>query len=82
MARVNTIAMEMGWSVVAYVPDMGVLEATDTTLWFGFVDDITVRVVALDKGGVEVDVRSVSRIGRSDLGKNADRIQRFLQALQ
>jgi len=98
MARVQQVASQLGWQVVAYMPDnvtgnatgnaanngehTGLLEATDTTFWFGFVDDITVRATALKTGGVVVDVRSVSRVGRSDLGKNADRIRRFLQAMQ
>jgi len=49
-------------------------------MWFGFKDDIVVRV--LDQGGERlVDIRSKSRMGKSDLGKNAERISLFIQEL-
>ncbi len=59
----------------------GRLEATDRTRWFGFRDDVVVRVRP-DGAGSRVDVRSVSRVGRSDLGTNARRIRGFLDALR
>ncbi|MEX2147452.1 MAG: DUF1499 domain-containing protein, partial [Candidatus Rokuibacteriota bacterium] len=74
-------ARESGWEVVAAVPAEGRLEATATTPWFGFKDDVVVRVVA-DGGGTKVDVRSASRVGRSDLGVNARRIRAFGEALR
>jgi uncharacterized protein (DUF1499 family) len=61
-------------------PGEGRLEATDRTRWFGFRDDIVVRVRP-DGAGSRVDVRSVSRVGRSDLGTNARRIRTYLVAL-
>ena len=67
--------------IVAAVPAEGRLEATDRTRWFGFRDDVVVRVTA-EGTGTRVDVRSVSRVGRSDLGTNARRIRRFLEAVQ
>ena len=67
----------MGMDIVAQHPDIGLLEATDTTFWFGFKDDVAVRVRPADQGAV-VDVRSVSRVGQSDLGKNAQRIGEIL----
>jgi len=77
---VEATARALGWQVSAAVPAEGRLEATDTTKWFGFKDDIVVRVApALD--GSRVDIRSVSRIGKSDLGANARRIHAFLAAL-
>ena len=75
------IARAFGWEVVAAEPDAGRLEATDTTFWFGFRDDVVVRARA-GAQGTEVDVRSKSRVGRSDLGTNAERIREFLAALQ
>ena len=56
----------------------GIVEATATTFWFGFKDDVVVR---LREAGddVLVDVRSVSRVGQSDLGVNAHRILTFLE---
>ena len=70
----------MGWRIVAAVPADGRLEASDTTRWFGFTDDIVVRVRPAPNGS-RIDVRSASRVGRSDLGVNARRIRAFLAAL-
>lgn len=74
------VATDMGWQVVAADAAAGRLEASDTTFWFGFTDDIVVRVRAV-AGGSEVDVRSVSRVGVGDLGANAKRIRTFLERL-
>ncbi|MEX0696897.1 MAG: DUF1499 domain-containing protein, partial [Dongiaceae bacterium] len=62
-------------------PAAGRIEATDTTAWFGFKDDVVVRVVARD-GGTRVDLRSVSRVGLGDLGTNAGRVRDFLDRLK
>ncbi len=59
----------------------GRIEATQTSMLYGFTDDVVVRVVA-DGAGSKVDVRSKSRVGRSDLGQNAKRIRTFLRELQ
>jgi hypothetical protein len=72
----------MGWRIVAAEPQEGRIEATDTTFWFGFKDDIVVRVTAADKHRSLVDVRSVSRVGRSDVGKNAARIRAYLARIK
>ena len=79
-ARALAVAHDMGWEIVAEVPAEGRIEATATTAWFGFKDDIVVRIAAADAGS-RVDVRSLSRIGRSDLGKNAARVRAYLKAL-
>jgi len=78
-AAVQT-AEALGWEVVAADPVAGRLEATDTTFWFGFKDDIVVRIRSQPDGS-RVDVRSVSRVGRSDVGTNARRIREFLRRL-
>ncbi len=70
-------ARAMGWTIHAAEPASGRIEATDTTLWFGFRDDIVVRVTP-HAGGARVDVRSLSRVGRSDLGTNARRVRAYL----
>ena len=70
----------MGWQIVAADASAGRLEASDTTFWFGFTDDIVVRARET-AGGTEVDVRSVSRVGVGDLGANARRIRVFLERL-
>jgi uncharacterized protein (DUF1499 family) len=71
-----------GWEVLASDPAGRRIEATDTTRWFGFKDDLAIRVSAIPDGGSRVDVRSVSRVGRSDIGTNARRIRSFLADLR
>lgn len=82
LAAAEKVALAMGWEIVAVVADEGRLEATDTTFWFGFKDDVVVRVAAADGAGSVVDIRSVSRVGRSDVGANARRIEDFLGRLK
>ena len=72
---------DLGMHVANADPAAGRIEATDETFWFGFKDDVVVRIQS-DGAGSVVDVRSVSRVGRSDLGKNAARIAEILKALQ
>jgi uncharacterized protein (DUF1499 family) len=79
--RARDAAESMGWEIVAADPATGRIEATATTLWFGFKDDIVVRVSASEQGS-RIDVRSVSRVGRSDIGTNAKRIREYLAKLQ
>jgi hypothetical protein len=77
-------ARELGWEIVAEAPSEGRLEATDRTFWFGFTDDVVIRIrshlfVGSDVvEGSRVDIRSVSRVGLSDLGTNARRVRAFL----
>ncbi len=80
-SRALTVARTLGWEIVASDAAGGRIEATDTTFWFGFKDDAVVRVTT-DAGGSRVDVRSVSRVGQSDVGANAARIRRFLAAMR
>ena len=80
LAHAVNVGESMGWKIVAAVPLEGRLEATATTFWFGFKDDVVVRITPSD-GGSRVDVRSVSRVGRSDVGANARRIRTFLEKL-
>ncbi len=69
-------AMAMGWAIEAQAPTQGRIEATATTLWFGFKDDVVIRIQA-DAQGTRMDIRSASRVGKSDVGKNAARIRDF-----
>ena len=71
----------MGWSLVAAVPEDRRIEASDTTFWSGFVDDIIIRVTPISDIESRIDVRSVSRVGKSDVGKNAARVQDYLDRL-
>ena len=74
-------ARAMGWEIVAADSTVGRIEATATTPWFGFKDDVVVRIAA-DGSRTRVDVRSVSRVGGSDVGANAARIRKYLARLQ
>jgi uncharacterized protein (DUF1499 family) len=67
-------------SVAAEASD-GRIEATDTTFWFRFKDDVIVRIRPSGTGS-RVDVRSLSRIGLGDVGTNAARIRAFLDVLK
>jgi uncharacterized protein (DUF1499 family) len=71
---------EMGWELVKADATAGRIEATDTTFWFGFKDDVAIRVRSAD-GGSRVDVRSLSRVGVGDAGTNAKRIRAYLKVL-
>lgn len=75
------VAKAMQWDIVATEPDTLRIEATATTLLFGFKDDIVIRVSA-DGANSRLDVRSVSRIGVSDIGTNAARIRAFSSRLE
>ncbi|MEO2054342.1 MAG: DUF1499 domain-containing protein [Nitrospira sp.] len=79
-AQALTAARERGWDIVAADLEEGRIEATGTTLWFGFKDDVVIRITPSDNGS-RIDVRSVSRVGLSDVGTNARRIQNFLEQL-
>jgi uncharacterized protein (DUF1499 family) len=80
VALAATTARDMGWEVAAVDTSAGRIEATDRTRWFGFYDDVVIRVTPAD-GGARVDVRSLSRVGGSDVGTNAKRIRDFLERL-
>jgi uncharacterized protein (DUF1499 family)/drug/metabolite transporter superfamily protein YnfA len=70
-----------GWTLVASVPEEGRIEATTSSLIYGFVDEVAIRVKAVD-GGALVDMRSRSRLGKIDRGVNAKRIRAYLADLQ
>lgn len=69
-----------GWEIVAATAENGIIEAIDTTRIMGFKDDVVIRISAKE-GKSAVDMRSVSRIGISDMGTNAARIKMFLNDL-
>jgi uncharacterized protein (DUF1499 family) len=75
-ARAFAAAQSMGWEIVANEPTEGRIEATATTPFVGFKDDVVIRVRA-DGAGALIDIRSKSRIGRGDMGVNAKRIRAF-----
>jgi uncharacterized protein (DUF1499 family) len=80
-ARALTAATHLKWAIAAADAATGRIEATDTTFWFGFKDDIVIRIRAEDDGS-RIDVRSKSRVGISDGGANARRIRALIGALR
>jgi uncharacterized protein (DUF1499 family) len=76
------LARDLGWRIVKADPVEGRIEAVARTFWFGFRDDVVIRITETEDGRTRVDVRSASRVGRSDLGANARRIRDFLTRLQ
>ena len=82
--RAAALARERGWDTALVDDKAGTVEATETSTFFRFKDDVVVRARPYPeaKGGTQVDVRSISRVGGSDVGKNAARIRAFLKDLQ
>jgi hypothetical protein len=83
LALAADTARAQGWTILAQdigFGSLGRLEATDTTLLFGRVDDVVVRIVPHQVGS-RVDVRSSSRDDATDAGRNAQRIRQFLAFL-
>jgi hypothetical protein len=76
--RAFEAAKHMGWRIVTFDEKAGRIEATDTSLWFGFTDDIVVRVEKAGALGARLDIRSKSRIGTPDYGRNAARVRAYL----
>jgi uncharacterized protein (DUF1499 family) len=74
-------AKDSGWDIVAFVPSDGRVEATDTTWYFGFKDDVVIRVKPASTGS-RIDVRSESRVGGGDTGTNARRVRAYLARLR
>jgi len=76
-AKAVEVATSLGWDIVSKNAEQGIIEAVETTLLWGFKDDVVIRIQAIDVGS-KVDLRSISRIGGSDLGANAARVERFI----
>ncbi len=78
--RTAELARERGWEVAAAEGDR--VEATHTSTFFRFKDDVVVRIRPAPGGGSQIDMRSISRVGGSDVGMNAKRVRAFLADLQ
>jgi len=75
--RALNIAKKMGWEIVAQDMSTGIIEAVASTPVFSFEDDVVIRILSAESGSI-VDIRSHSRVGRGDRGKNAQRVSDFL----
>jgi fatty-acyl-CoA synthase len=72
---------DRGWAIVLAASEDGRIEATEESFWFGFKDDILIRVRS-EEGGARIDIRSTSRVGLSDLGANARRVRDLLDEIE
>lgn len=70
----------MGWELVEADPETGRIEATATTFWLRFKDDVVIRIRPMGPTTV-VDARSLSRVGGGDVGANAKRLRKFFEIL-
>lgn len=83
IGKAQALADKRGWEVAHVDPARGTLEATDTTRFFRFKDDVVMRARKDPEGkGTIVDMRSISRVGGSDVGMNAKRVREFLKDLR
>lgn len=84
MDRATRLVQVRGWAIAKVDAATGTIEATDTSLFFRFKDDVMVRVRpdVSPAGGAIVDMRSISRVGESDIGVNARRIRAFLDDMK
>ena len=72
---------DLGWELVAQDASAGRIEATDTTFWFRFKDDVVIKINQ-QGSDTTVDVRSVSRVGTGDVGANAIRMRKLFALLE
>lgn len=84
LSRAEQLARSRGWNIARADAAAGTVEATATTFFFRFKDDVVVRVRPDPQrsGGSIVDMRSISRVGLSDIGVNAKRIRKFMADLE
>ena len=75
--RCLAVAEKLGWTISEENRGAGRIEAYETSLIFGFVDDVVIRITKMENG-IRIDLRSASRVGLGDLGVNADRIRKFI----
>jgi hypothetical protein len=80
--RARRLAEAEGWDIATFDPGNGIVEAVDTSLFFRFKDNVVIRVRPAAAGGSIVDMRSISRVGVSDVGVNAGRVRSFLADLR
>ena len=75
--RALEVANDMGLEIVSQDSETGIIEAIASTRFFKFKDDVIIRVSENGANSI-VDIRSHSRIGRGDRGKNAERVRSFI----
>jgi len=78
--RALAAVQTLGWELVAAEPGEGRIEATDTTFWFRFKDDVVIYITRQGNETV-LNARSLSRVGVGDVGKNTARLREFFALL-
>lgn len=76
------VAQEQGWEIISSNLNTGTIEAIATTRIMAFKDDVVIRLTMDPSGLIAIDMRSVSRVGQTDLGTNANRIRAYFHALR
>ncbi len=79
--KAEAAARAAGWEIAAADAQAGRIEATVTSLIYGFKDDMVIRITPA-AGGSQLDMRSMSRMGKSDVGMNAKRIREFVASMK
>jgi len=74
-----SLVKQSGWTLVFDDKSLGKIEAVASTFFFDFKDDVVIRIKKRGEASV-IDIRSHSRIGKGDKGKNAERIRGFIKA--
>lgn len=85
LTAVRRLLDDRGWELLTPLPEgeefaSVTIEAVAHSFLLGLPADVAIRVEER-LNGTYVDMRSVSRYGRHDLGENATRIRRFLEEL-
>jgi len=71
------IIQNMGLKITYENIEEGIIEAVEKSFWYGFKDDLIIRIEKLISDDILVNARSASRTGRSDFGKNSKRIKSY-----
>ncbi|HEY0300848.1 MAG TPA: DUF1499 domain-containing protein, partial [Rhizomicrobium sp.] len=80
--RAFELAKTMDWNIVAFDEKQGRIEATDDSIWFGRIADISVRVKPAGKIGARLDIRAKSRTGENDMAFTAQIVRDYLKAVK
>ena len=76
------ILKNMGLEITYENLEEGAIEAVEKSFWYGFKDDLIIRIEELISSNILINARSASRIGRSDFGKNSERIKSYFILLK
>jgi uncharacterized protein (DUF1499 family) len=71
----------MGLKITYSNLEEGLIEAVESSFWYGYKDDIIIRIERLISDDIKIDIRSASRIGKSDFGVNSIRIKDVLEKI-